>query len=61
MTKVVETIRQLVRNYHMTKKRYLEHQDTDGKCYGLVGGDKLTNYLQYSCTGCPNLKLQEEE
>ena len=56
-----ETINQWAREYHMTKKCYLEHQDIDGKCYGLVGGDKSTNYLQYSCIGCPNLKLQEEE
>ena len=25
-----------------------------GCCGGLVGGDKSTNYLQYTCIGCPH-------
>lgn len=24
-----------------------------GMCEGLVGGDKFSNYLQYSCIDCP--------
>lgn len=56
-----ETISQWNREYHMTKKCYLEHHDIDGKCYGLAGGDKSTNYLQSSCIDCPNWKPLEEE
>lgn len=24
-----------------------------GSCYGLLGGDNSTGYLQYDCIGCP--------
>ena len=34
---------------------YEEHKNNDGKCYGLVGGTKSTEYLSESCIGCDHL------
>ena len=32
----------------------------EGKCGGLMGGDKWTEYLSYSCVGCPYLDMNYE-
>lgn len=29
-----------------------------GQCDGLSGGDRLSDYLSYSCIGCPYLELK---
>lgn len=34
------------------KKCYEENGNKDGTCYGLYGGDRYTEFLQYSCIGC---------
>jgi hypothetical protein len=38
-------------------KCYEEHKTKDGKCYGLTGGDKNTNFLNYGCVGCIYLTM----
>lgn len=44
--------------YRFTKKYCFEQMIRDGnvtenkKCGGVYGGDKLTNYLNYSCIDC---------
>ena len=40
------------RNAAVRKKCYDEHGNKDGTCYGLVGGDRYTEYVQYGCIGC---------
>lgn len=32
-----------------------------GMCSGLAGGDKFTDYLQYSCIDCPYFSFPESE
>jgi hypothetical protein len=34
-----------------------EHKDEDGKCYGLVGGSKSTDYLSEHCMSCKHHTL----
>jgi len=38
-------------------KCFREHKGKDGKCHGLYGGDRFTDYLSYSCIGCKYLDL----
>lgn len=38
-------------------KCFNEHKDKDGKCHGLYGGDRFTDYLDYGCIGCEHLDL----
>lgn len=38
-------------------KCFQEHKDKDGKCHGLYGGDRFTDYLNYDCIGCKHLEL----
>ena len=40
------------RNDTTRKKCYEENGNKDGTCYGLVGGDKDTEYVQYGCINC---------
>lgn len=40
------------RNVATRKKCYEENGNKDGTCYGLYGGDRYTEYLQYGCIGC---------
>jgi hypothetical protein len=36
-------------------KCYKEYGESNGKCYGICGGDKSTDYLSYSCMNCKYL------
>ena len=47
---LVERVRK--RNATKRKKCYEEHGNKDGTCYGLVGGDRYTEYVQYGCISC---------
>lgn len=38
-------------------KCFEEHKGEDGKCHGLYGGDRFTDYLSYGCIGCKHLDL----
>lgn len=38
-------------------KCFSEHKGEDGKCHGLYGGDRFTDYLSYGCIGCKHLDL----
>lgn len=40
------------RNAATRKKCYEENGNKDGTCYGLVGGDRYTGYVQYGCINC---------
>lgn len=33
-------------------KCYEENRNKDGTCYGLYGGDRYTEHLQYGCIDC---------
>lgn len=33
-------------------KCFEENKSEDGKCYGLLGGDRSTDYLTFCCLGC---------
>ena len=35
------------------KNCYENYKNKDGICYGMVGGDKFSDYTCYSCIGCP--------
>lgn len=45
----------------LKKRCYEEHKNKDGICYGLVGGDCHTDYLQYACIGCPYYTYYKED
>lgn len=38
-------------------KCYEEHKDSQGKCYGLLGGDRSTDYYAECCVGCKYLTI----
>lgn len=40
------------RNAVTRKKCYEENGNKDGTCYGLYGGDRYTEYVQYGCIDC---------
>ena len=35
------------------KNCYETYKNKDNICYGMVGGDKFSDYTCYSCIGCP--------
>lgn len=40
--------------YHFSREHcYNMRKDIFGMCHGVVGGDKYTDYLSYSCVDCP--------
>ena len=39
------------------EKCFEEYKGEDGKCHGLYGGDRFTDYLDYGCVGCKHLDL----
>lgn len=41
------------------QKCYEENGNKDGTCYGLVGGDKDTEYVQYGCINCEYWRYYE--
>lgn len=43
------------------KKCYEENGNKDGTCCGLYGGDRYTEYLQYSCIGCKYWRYYEKD
>lgn len=49
------------RNTETRKKCYEEHGNKDGTCYGLVGGDSSTGYIQYACISCKYWKYYAKE
>ena len=41
-----------VRQKRRRDKCFAENKSTDGNCYGLLGGDRTTDYLAFCCLGC---------
>ena len=44
-----------------TKDKCFSQCNMNGVCYGKHGGDQYTEYLSYSCVGCPHLTLVFKE
>ena len=54
--KILEVIKNLKKTSLKNKcysQREYEGYAAMGCCGGLVGGDEATEYLQYTCIGCP--------
>lgn len=50
------------RIYENQKKKCFEvHKNSKGVCYGLVGGDRHSDYTMYCCIGCPYHTFYKED
>lgn len=52
--------------YFMSKEYCCDQMEKEGiavfgMCPGMIGGDKQTNYLSYSCIDCPHFVVTTEE
>ena len=43
------------------KDCYNEYKRLDGSCPGLAGGDRSTDYLQWSCVVCEHLEKRKNK
>lgn len=43
-----------IETFMITREECFEmYKSTDGKCYGVVGGTRYTDYLSEYCVDCP--------
>lgn len=51
---------QFFRKLFSKDKCFQKYKSKDGKCYGICGGDKSTDYLSYSCISCKYLCYKDK-
>ena len=44
-----------LRNIFDWREKCFRENNRDNKCYGLLGGNKSTNYVSFACVDCPHL------